>query len=41
MDQLFGPLDVTYCKRVIKPTEDEVKLHKAFLKNNLRKNYFN
>ncbi len=34
-------LDVTYCKRVIKPTEDEVKLHKAFLKNNLRKNYFN
>ena len=33
--------NITYCKRIIKPTEDEVKLHKSFLKNNLRKNFFN
>jgi DNA polymerase III subunit epsilon len=30
-----------YFKKVIKPTETEIKLHKEFLKNNLKKNFFN
>ena len=31
----------SYFKKVIKPTSDEIKLHKDFLKTNLRKNNFN
>ena len=27
--------------KVVKPTEEEVKLHKNFLKTNLKKNFFN
>ena len=30
-----------YCKKVIEPTENEFKLHKEYLKNSLKKNYFN
>ena len=30
-----------YYKKVIKPTEDDLKLHKEYLKNNLKKNFFN
>ena len=30
-----------YCKKVIKPTDEEIKLHKNYLKTNLKKNYFN
>ncbi len=30
-----------YCKKVIKPTEEELKLHKEYLKNNLKKIFFN
>ena len=30
-----------YFKKIIKPTEEEIALHKKFLKNNLKKNYFN
>jgi len=33
--------NVLYCKKIISPTENEVKLHKTFLKNKLSKNYFN
>ena len=29
-----------YCKKIIKPTEAELKLHKEYLKNNLKKNFF-
>tara|TARA_B100000780_G_scaffold271906_1_gene233347 strand:+ start:453 stop:1124 length:672 start_codon:yes stop_codon:yes gene_type:complete len=28
-------------KKVIKPTEEEIKLHKEYLKTNLKKNFFN
>ena len=28
-------------KKIVKPTEVELKLHKEYLKNNLKKNYFN
>ena len=30
----------SYCKKVIKPTEQEIENHKLFLKTNLKKNYF-
>ena len=30
-----------YYKKIIKPTEEELKLHKEYLKNNLKKNFFN
>ena len=30
-----------YYKKVITPTEEELKLHKEYLKNNLKKNFFN
>ena len=29
-----------YCKKVIKPTVEELKLHSEFLKKDLKKNYF-
>jgi DNA polymerase III subunit epsilon len=32
---------VGYFKKIIKPSEDELKKHKKYLKNNLKKNYFN
>tara|TARA_Y100000741_G_scaffold229758_1_gene175571 strand:+ start:1363 stop:2031 length:669 start_codon:yes stop_codon:yes gene_type:complete len=33
--------NVTYCKKVISPTENEIKLHKQFLKDKFIKNFFN
>ena len=30
-----------YYKKVIKPTEEELKLHKEYLRNSLKKNFFN
>ena len=30
-----------YCKKVIKPSENDLKLHKQFLKSSQKKNYFN
>ena len=33
--------NLSYCKKIIKPTEKEIKLHKNFLKSSLRKNFFN
>tara|TARA_B100001559_G_C16434610_1_gene591427 strand:- start:369 stop:1040 length:672 start_codon:yes stop_codon:yes gene_type:complete len=30
-----------YSKKIINPSEEEIILHKEFLKNNLKKNYFN
>ena len=30
-----------YHKKIIKPTEEESRLHKEYLKNNLKKNFFN
>ena len=32
---------VSYFRKVITPSEDELKKHKEYLKNNLKKNYFN
>ncbi len=33
--------DLLYYKKIIKPTEEEIKLHKNYLKNKLKKNFFN
>jgi DNA polymerase III subunit epsilon len=33
--------DSSYYKKIILPTEKEAKLHKEYLKNNLKKNFFN
>ena len=33
--------NVAYFKKVIKPSSEELKKHKEYLKNNLKKNYFN
>jgi DNA polymerase-3 subunit epsilon len=32
--------NVSYYKKIIHPTEDEIKNHKNYLKNNLKKNFF-
>ena len=34
-------LNIAYFKKIIVPTEDEIKKHKEYLKSNLKKNYFN
>ena len=31
----------SYSKKVLKPTKEEIELHKLFLKSNLKKNFFN
>ena len=33
--------DVSYFKKVIHPSSEEIKKHKDYLKNNLKKNFFN
>jgi len=33
--------NIQYFKKIIKPSEEEINLHKNFLKNSLKKNYFN
>lgn len=30
-----------YCKQIVKPTPEELQLHKNYLKTNLKKNFFN
>ena len=30
-----------YYKKIVKPTEEDLKLHKEYLKNSLKKNFFN
>jgi len=37
---LDNKISHSYCKKVIKPSEQEIKNHKLFLKTNLKKNYF-
>ena len=34
-------LSIKYSKKVINPTEEEISLHKEFLKKEIKKNYFN
>ena len=33
--------NVNYLKKIITPTEDEIRKHQEYLKSNLKKNYFN
>ena len=30
-----------YCKKIVRPSPEEIELHKKFLKKSLKKNYFN
>jgi DNA polymerase-3 subunit epsilon len=39
--EIFSKETNRYYKKIIKPTDDELKLHKEYLKNNLKKNFFN
>ncbi len=32
---------ISYFKKVVHPTDNEIKMHKEYLKNNLKKNFFN
>jgi len=34
-------MKVNYFKKIVEPSEEELKNHKEYLKNNLKKNYFN
>ena len=34
-------IQISIIKKVVKPSEIEFKLHKEYLKNNLKKNFFN
>ena len=34
-------MENVYCKKVVKPSENDLKLHKQFLKSSQKKNYFN
>ena len=33
-------LDVTYCKKIVRPTSTEVAKHEEYLKSNLKKNFY-
>ena len=37
---LKNNVNINYFKKIIKPTVDELKKHKEYLKNNLKKNFF-
>ena len=38
---IIKPNDINqYCKKVIKPSEEELRLHKEYLKDSLKKNFF-
>ena len=40
--KIIGSNDLNkYYKKVVKPTEEEIKLHKEYLKSSLKKNFFN
>ena len=32
---------ISYCKKIIKPSPEELELHASFLKSKFKKNYFN
>tara|TARA_Y100001970_G_C13891216_1_gene678838 strand:- start:80 stop:745 length:666 start_codon:yes stop_codon:yes gene_type:complete len=41
IDDINNVSVVSYCKKIIKPTNDEISNHKKYLKENLKKNFFN
>ena len=36
----FSKKEISYYKKIVKPTEDELRLHKDFLKKEFKKNFF-
>ena len=41
VNKVYKISDVSYFKKIITPSKDEVEKHKEYLKTNLKKNYFN
>ena len=39
--EIFSSSNILYFKKIIKPTSEEIKKHKDFLKKDLKKNFFN
>jgi DNA polymerase-3 subunit epsilon len=33
--------NMNYYKKIVKPTDEELKKHREYLKNSLKKNFFN
>jgi|TARA_B100000929_G_scaffold283489_1_gene264626 DNA polymerase-3 subunit epsilon len=40
-DENIDNSKIQHCKKIVKPSEEELKLHKEFLKREIKKNYFN
>jgi len=40
-ENIENNIKVNYFKKIVEPSEEELKNHKEYLKNNLKKNYFN
>ena len=40
-DENIDNSKIQHCKKIVKPSEEELKLHKEFLKRKIKKNYFN
>tara|TARA_B100001564_G_C20519775_1_gene614604 strand:- start:25 stop:687 length:663 start_codon:yes stop_codon:yes gene_type:complete len=40
-ENIQNNLEVNYFKKIVAPSEEEIKKHKEYLKNNLKKNFFN
>ena len=41
IEQIISNKNISYYKKVIKPTSEELKMHKDYLKKELKKNFFN
>ena len=37
-NKLNNEKNISYCKKIIRPSEEEIRSHKVFIKNNLKKN---
>ena len=40
-ENIQNNLEVNYFKKIVTPSEEEIKKHNEYLKNNLKKNFFN
>ena len=40
-EENFSNSKIQYYNEIIKPTDEEIKLHKEFLKKEIKKNFFN
>ncbi len=40
-ENIQNNLQINYYKKIVLPSEEEIRKHKDYIKNNLKKNYFN